>query len=192
VVASVRTQAPLGRRDLILQAAAELFAQRGFHGVSIDDLGAAAGIAGPGVYRHFRSKDAVLGELLLTVSEDLLSGAQQRLEFTDPEHGLEVLVAAHVQFAVAHPSLITLQAHDLDSLNEVDRRRVRRLQRQYLEVWVSTLRATSEVDQETALAAVHAVIGLINSTPHSARTDDATRMLHAMALAALGAATSLD
>lgn len=187
---SVRTQPPLGRRDLILQAAAELFAQRGFHGVSIDDLGAAAGIAGPGVYRHFRSKDAVLGELLLTVSEDLLSGAQQRLEFTDPDHGLEVLVAAHVQFAVAHPSLITLQAHDLDSLNEVDRRRVRRLQRQYLEVWVDTLRATSDVDPETALAAVHAVIGLINSTPHSARIEDAARMLHAMALAALAAAVS--
>ena len=51
------------RRAEIMSAAAALFAQRGFHGVSIDDIGAAAGLSGPGIYRHFPSKEAVLAVL---------------------------------------------------------------------------------------------------------------------------------
>ena len=48
------------RREQILAAAAELFARHGFHGVGIDDIGSAVGISGPALYRHFRSKDAML------------------------------------------------------------------------------------------------------------------------------------
>jgi AcrR family transcriptional regulator len=48
------------RREKILRAAAELFAGRGYHAVSLADIGAAAGIVGSGVYRHFASKAAIL------------------------------------------------------------------------------------------------------------------------------------
>ncbi|MBS9746049.1 helix-turn-helix transcriptional regulator, partial [Pseudomonas aeruginosa] len=47
---------PPSRRDQILATAAELFAARGFHGVSVADLGAACGISGPALYKHFPSK----------------------------------------------------------------------------------------------------------------------------------------
>ena len=49
-----------GRRTQILAVAAELFAERGFHGVSVGELGAACGISGPALYRHFPSTDAML------------------------------------------------------------------------------------------------------------------------------------
>src|SRR3954463_3542383 len=68
------------RREQILAAAAELFARHGFHGVGIDDIGAAVGISGPALYRHFRSKDAMLGEMLTAISEVLLDGGQSRAE----------------------------------------------------------------------------------------------------------------
>ena len=68
------------RRDQILTAAAELFARHGFHGVGIDDIGAAVGISGPALYRHFRSKDAMLGEMLTSISERLLDGGQARVD----------------------------------------------------------------------------------------------------------------
>lgn len=48
---------PGTRREQILATAAELFAHRGFNGVSINDIGAAVGISGPALYRHFASKD---------------------------------------------------------------------------------------------------------------------------------------
>ena len=53
------------RREQILATAAELFAARGFHGVSVADIGAACGISGPALYKHFASKDAVLAEMLV-------------------------------------------------------------------------------------------------------------------------------
>ena len=47
------------RRERIIQAAADLIAQRGFAGTAVDEIGEAAGITGSGVYRHFGTKDAV-------------------------------------------------------------------------------------------------------------------------------------
>jgi AcrR family transcriptional regulator len=177
------------RRDQILAAAAELFARHGFHGVGIDDIGAAVGISGPALYRHFRSKDAMLGEMLTSISERLLDGGVARVdESGDPEEALLALVRWHVDFALDDPALITVQARNLANLTDPDRRRVRALQRRYVEVWVDTIRRTlPDADEPTARAAAHAVFGLINSTPHSAHLDRAQMgdLLRRMALAAL-------
>ena len=62
------------RRQQILDIAADLFAQRGFHGVSVADLGAACGISGPALYKHFPSKDAVLAEMDAGTDEDRQEG----------------------------------------------------------------------------------------------------------------------
>ncbi len=184
------------RRDQILTAAAELFARHGFHGVGIDDIGAAVGISGPALYRHFRSKDAMLGEMLTSISERLLDGGQSRVEASpDPAQALRALVHWHVEFALDDPALITVQARNLANLTDPDRRRVRALQRRYVEVWVETIRKTvSGVDEPTARAAAHAVFGLINSTPHSSHLDRAqmAELLGRMALAALTTAGVLE
>lgn len=180
------------RREQILAAAAELFARHGFHGVGIDDIGAAVGISGPALYRHFRSKDAMLGEMLTSISERLLEGGVSRVAASqDPEHALRELIRWHVDFALDDPALITVQIRNLANLTDPDRRRVRALQRRYVEVWVETIRKTSpEVDEPTARAAAHAVFGLINSTPHSAHLDrdQMAALLSQMALASLSGA----
>ncbi|MFI6097150.1 TetR/AcrR family transcriptional regulator [Lentzea sp. NPDC051213] len=177
------------RRDQILNAAAELFARHGFHGVGIDDIGAAVGISGPALYRHFRSKDAMLGEMLTSISERLLDGGQTRVDAaTSAEDALQALVGWHVDFALDDPALITVQMRNLANLTDPDRRRVRALQRRYVEVWVETIRRTvPEFDEPTARAAAHAVFGLINSTPHSAHLDrvQMAALLSRMALASL-------
>ncbi|MGZ4558245.1 MAG: TetR/AcrR family transcriptional regulator, partial [Mycobacteriaceae bacterium] len=67
------------RREQLLDVAAGLMAERGFHGVSINDLGAAAGVSGPAVYRHFSSKQAILGEMLIGISQRLLDTGRQRV-----------------------------------------------------------------------------------------------------------------
>ena len=69
----------MSRRDQILATAAELFAARGFHGVSVADLGAACGISGPALYKHFPSKDAMLAEMLVSISEELLAVGRRRV-----------------------------------------------------------------------------------------------------------------
>jgi AcrR family transcriptional regulator len=177
------------RREQILAAASELFARHGFHGVGIDEIGAAVGVSGPALYRHFRSKDAMLGEMLTSISEVLLTGGLERRDRTeDPAKLLGELVAFHVDFALDNPALITVQERNLGNLTEPDRRRVRALQRRYVEVWVQAIRDTMpDLGEPAARAAAHAVFGLINSTPHSRHLgrDGMATMLRDMALGAL-------
>ena len=85
------------RREQILGTAAELFAARGFHGVSVADLGAACGITGPALYKHFASKDAVLAEMLVSISRWLLDGGRACVGAADsPAAALAALVDHHV------------------------------------------------------------------------------------------------
>jgi AcrR family transcriptional regulator len=159
------------RRDEILRAAAQLFAERGSRAVGVDDVGAAVGVTGPAIYRHFASKDAMLAEILLRISETLLAGGSERVTDvgTDPAAQLRALIAFHVDFALDNPALITVQDRDLGSLPDDDAAQVRRLQRRYVEVWVAVLaRLLPGTDAALCRARAHAVFGLINSTPHSA------------------------
>jgi len=159
------------RRDEILRAAAQLFAERGSRAVGVDDVGAAVGVTGPAIYRHFASKDAMLAEMLVRISETLLAGGTDRVADVgdDPATQLRALIAFHVEFALDNPALITVQDRDLASLPEGDAGQVRRLQRRYVEVWVAVLaRLLPGADAALCRARAHAVFGLINSTPHSA------------------------
>jgi AcrR family transcriptional regulator len=187
---TARGRAKAERRATLLSEAARLFAQRGFDGVSIEDLGAAAGVSGPALYRHFPSKQAVLAAVLVGVSEQLLLGGREVVEGADDDAGaLRSLVRFHVDFALANRDVIRVQDRDLDSLSEDDRRSVRALQRSYVEMWVTTLgRLDPHVDPAELRLRAQATFGLINSTPHSAGSLPRERvgpLLEGMALSAL-------
>lgn len=183
------TEPVIDRKAQIMAVAAELFAERGFHGVSIAELGAACGFSGPAIYRHFRSKDAVLAAMLVSISERLLSVGRERVAAVDtPAEALEALVAWHTDFALDHPALIVIQDRDWSALSHEGRERVRATQRTYVEVWVEQLLAhRPAMTPEQARAAVHATFGLLNSTPHSAFLDreGMQRLLAEMATRAL-------
>ncbi|WP_161995694.1 TetR family transcriptional regulator, partial [Rhodococcus sp. YH1] len=102
-----RGRAKADRRRQLLQAAARLVAERGFNGVRLEDLGAAVGISGPAVYRHFPNKDALLVELLVDISRRLLAGGTDVIDHTDePRRALDRLVDFHLDFALGEPDLI--------------------------------------------------------------------------------------
>jgi AcrR family transcriptional regulator len=178
-----------GRREQILATAAELFARRGFHGVSVADLGAACGISGPALYRHFASKDAMLAEMLVSISEELLAVGRSRVAKAEgPREALRALVGWHVDFALHNRPLIVVQDRDWDSLPDDARERVRSLQRRYVDLWVTQLRQLRPgLTAKQGRAMAHAAFGLINSTPHSALLAEAEmrELLEAMALRAL-------
>ena len=190
---TTRERAKAHRRSALLHAAAALFAERGFERVSLEDLGAAVGISGPAVYRHFANKQAVLAALLVDVSRELASGADSVIASgADPLSTLGSLIAFHVDFALSNADVIVVQDRDLDSLGTDDRDLVRSLQRGYIEAWVGVLAAIhSTVPTPELRIRARATFGLINSTPHSARTSPraAVRtLLESMALAALTSA----
>lgn len=184
------TQAANSRRAAILAAGAGLFAARGFHGVSIEDLGRAVGTTGPALYRHFPGKEAMLAAMLVDVSERLLAGAEQRLYASpEPEPALDALLHGHIDFALTEPALITVHDRELDNVPQQERHAIRRLQRRYVEHWVGVLaQLRPEVAQERLRAAAHATFGLLNSTPYSVGALDPADMrilLHTLGRAAL-------
>lgn len=160
----VRTRDP-GRRQRILRVAEVLLAERGFHGVSMADIGGAAGIVGSGVYRHFDSKSAVLVALLDEVMDRLLQTASEAgASGRDEREVLAALVRSQVCFAVNDRALLQLYQREVQSLPDGDRRRLRRLQRHYVEEWVHVLvELRPELTDGVARASVHAAIGAIQS-----------------------------
>jgi AcrR family transcriptional regulator len=175
------------RRAQILTVAAELFARHGFHGVSIADLGAAVGVSGPALYRHFEGKEALLAEMLIGISRDLLAGGEERAAADgEPRDVLVALVEFQADFALRQPELIVVQDRDLANLPDDARHTVRQLQRRYVEIWVETLRRLHPgLSEEAARVAAHGAFGLLNSTPHTGRGPEAVTLLRRMALTAL-------
>lgn len=187
------------RREQILKQAARLFAERGFHGVGVDEIGAAVGISGPGLYRHFAGKDAMLAELLVGISGRLLAGGRERRAAAEvagggPAEVLGSLIDGHIDFALDDRALIILHDRELGQLRDSDRKLVRSLQRQYVELWVEVVRKLHPgATEDTTRAAVHAVFGLLNSTPHLGRPgalpgrEATAALLRRLAHGALGA-----
>ncbi|MCR2811980.1 MULTISPECIES: SACE_7040 family transcriptional regulator [Microbacterium] len=191
-----RGRAKADRHAALLREAARLFADRGFAGVSLEDLGAAVGVTGPAVYRHFPNKQALLGAILVGVSQGLRDGGREVVDAGgEPVDVLDGLIRFHVDFALASADVIRVQDRELTSLVDAERRAVRRLQREYVELWVAVLsRRYPALSAPEARVRAHACFGLINSTPHSLRAArdtvadaDVRGILRAMARASLAA-----
>ena len=196
-----RSQLKSDRRLQLLSAAERLFAERGFLAVRLEDIGAAAGVSGPAIYRHFPNKESLLVELLVGISTRLLAGARDvRARSADGTAALDDLIDFHLDFALGEPDLIRIQDRDLAHLPEAAEKQVRKAQRQYVEVWVGVLRELNpKLAEADARLTAHAIFGLLNSTPHSMKSPDDSRtkparaarsraVMRAMTVAALGAA----
>jgi AcrR family transcriptional regulator len=187
---STRPNRPrLSRRDELLSVAADLFAERGFAKVTVDDIGNAVGLSGPALYHHFDGKQSLLGEMLVRISESLLAQATTIVESVSLHEALDPIIAMHVDFAVDNRSLITVHFRDLVQARKADQRRVKELQGAYVDIWVDIVDAQhiAVLDTKEVRAAVHAVLGLINSTPFSGRLrrDAHVSLLRTMSAAAL-------
>ncbi len=172
-----RSRLKSDRRLRLLSAAERLFAERGFLAVRLEDIGAAAGVSGPAIYRHFPNKESLLVELLVGISARLLAGAREvRARSSDAAAVLDGLIDFHLDFALGEPDLIRIQDRDLAHLPEAAEKQVRKAQRQYVEVWVGVLRELNpELAEADARLTAHAVFGLLNSTPHSMKSPDNSR-----------------
>lgn len=166
-----RSRAKSDRREQLIAAAERLVAEKGYLAVRLEDIGAAAGVSGPAIYRHFPNKEALLVELLVGISTRLLAGATAVVEQAgDARTVLERLIDFHLDFALGESDLIRIQDRDLAHLPDPAKRQVRRAQRQYVEIWVSTLRRLDEgLGEADARLMAHAAFGLLNSTPHSVK-----------------------
>jgi len=153
------------RKQKILSAAADLVAQRGFHAVSMSEIGVEVGISGAAIYRHFDSKSALLVALFDRAIDELLEDERESLQhFPTLEAALRHLIDRQVEFVVFDRDFARVYHSQVDHLPDADRVRLRRKQRIYLEEWVHLVRELHDgMDDAGARTLVHAAIGAIQS-----------------------------
>jgi AcrR family transcriptional regulator len=84
----------------IKRAALRAFCEHGYHGASVREIAAGAGLSVPGLYHHFPAKEDLLFELISRTMDDLISDTEAALVTSDgdPRAQLRAVVRAHVLF----------------------------------------------------------------------------------------------
>ncbi|MFF7736580.1 TetR family transcriptional regulator [Streptomyces sp. NPDC007984] len=154
------------RKQLILRQAARLFRERGYARTGIAEIGEAAGITGPAVYRHFSGKQAILSALVDLSLEQLNRDFGEVMEgtFASTAEALEAAVDCYLDFALGHRDLAVVLDRELSKLPIEDRRRFSRSSRILREDWVHLLaEARPELSDASARVAVISVMGMVTA-----------------------------
>jgi AcrR family transcriptional regulator len=165
----VRTLAPArhtrrSRREVLLGEATTLFAERGFHAVTMDEIGQSAGMAGPSVYNHFAKKDDILIAALNRGADMLDIGLNKALAHAESAaHGVHLSLVSYIESMTDHPALVTIVVNETASLTDPLRHQLRSRQREYVDEWVHLLASVHPgTDTEELRATVLAAITVVN------------------------------
>lgn len=147
------------RRQQLVETALNLFAERGLHGVSMDDIAEAAGVTKPVLYQHFTSKRALFMELLDEVGKAMLGSIAAATDAaTTPREQVEAGLGAYFRFVADHHNSFVLlfgdgSRRDEEFANAVDS--VESVMAEFIAPLIDV-----DLDAEHRLLLAHAVIGL--------------------------------
>jgi AcrR family transcriptional regulator len=120
------------RPGQVRTAALELFAAQGYRGTTVDEIGARVGIRGPSVYKHFRSKQDLLVDIVVGTTDALLAAQRAAVRTEgDVRDQLRRAVEAHVRFHAEHPREAFVAGSEVESLAEPHRSDVLRKRAEY-------------------------------------------------------------
>lgn len=166
------------RREQIIEAATRLFHVQGFHATSMDEIGTAAGITGPGLYRHFSSKD----DILLAVFDriwDLLRDAIERSAGLEPDAALDVLIDAHTTLALDQGAELMLLVRELRYVPDYYQRAAERNDARYTDAWAEVIiKLHSQLSLDEARAVGRGLIGLVGSAARDGSTGLVAKQHH--------------
>ncbi len=158
------------RRREVVDAAARLFAERGYDGTSISDLAAATGLAAGGLYHYIEGKD----DLLIAICDELLEPLLERARAivaaeAPPVTQLRDLVEAWVAHVVAHRHHMLVFTQERQAIERQARWRRVRSQRRAFEKILDDVLARGEADGSMTFAdrrlSLLALLGMVNYTP---------------------------
>jgi AcrR family transcriptional regulator len=166
------------RREQLLSAATELFYRRGFTAVSMEEIGAAAGISGPSVYKHFSSKAALACAIGRRAADRLTLDAERVLRTSaDEAEALRRLVESYVRAVSGSSELAAGLSIDLANIPAQDRADLLRVQRDYVAQWVELFLATRpESNAREAKITVHAALTIANDLTRTRRIANRPRL----------------
>ncbi|MFJ4783993.1 TetR/AcrR family transcriptional regulator [Streptomyces sp. NPDC088794] len=154
------------RREQLLAVSARLFRERGFHAVTMEHIGAAAGMAGPSIYTHFGGKIDLLQTAASRIQERLrqnVTAAQAAgLPASDT---LDLLVISYVDTVLDYRDLVAAYFAEGHNLPERDRTELRRFQRAFAAYWAEVTGAAApspDLDPKEVRIRVHAAFAVVN------------------------------
>ena len=139
-----------------------LFHERGYHATGMDEIGAATGITGPGIYRHFRNKEEIL-ETLIRERGEAIVAELDRITASQmvPLEALDAMVRSYVEGIVDQPSLAVVAMYERRTLSADTRAWLDRMERSNLEAWVDVVRLVRpELTEAESHVVVHAALTL--------------------------------
>jgi AcrR family transcriptional regulator len=175
---------PHNRKQLIVEAAGQVFSERGYHAASMEEIAAGVGISAAALYRHFPNKYALFAECANVMVDRLVAA----LDEVPAEAPLSGVLSALIRVTIAHRSAGGLYRWEARYLERADRRLLRAKFGQVVG------RVTDTVRREFPLPGEHlravAALGAIGSiTMH--HTSVAQRRIEELLLAsALGVAAA--
>ena len=151
------------RRTEILDAASALFSDRGYGPVTVDEIGAAVGITGPSVYKHFPSKAAILVEIGRRSGARLEVGVVTSYAAgTDDADRLSLMVDSYVA-TITSTSDLSVSFNNASALaGDPQARELIDIQRRYVARWTALMVAVHGVGEAQAAIAVHAALSIVN------------------------------
>lgn len=185
-----KAQGQRSRQAMILKAAKELFYERSFAAVGVDEIGQRAGVTGPAIYRHFRGKDEILSTLFDDAIDRLMEATA--VQSDDPWEELEALVRGHAEFVMSERKLAGVKIREERSLAEPFRRGLHRRERRYVERWTACLaRCYPDLDMQELTTATHVALGALNSvatwSAEAVKGDDTSEVIAKVVLRGLRA-----
>ena len=157
------------RREAILTAAAQLFAERGYAAVGMDDIGAAAGVTGPAIYRHFGAKASVLTSVFdrvidaVTIDPDVIGEIPGQAD-ASPAAQLRQLIEMYAEAVSGRRRLMAVFIREVHHLPAEDRSLLDERQRTLIGRWRALLaQVHPEWDAERVRTAVHGAFGMLNA-----------------------------
>lgn len=109
------------RRDTILESSAELFAKKGVASTTVRDIGESAGVFSGSLYHYFKSKNAIVAELLRVFMADIQERFNQVESSADgPEDVLRGLIRETLIVIELHPHPTAIYQNERTYLRDND------------------------------------------------------------------------
>ncbi|MBX9462133.1 MAG: TetR family transcriptional regulator C-terminal domain-containing protein [Aquamicrobium sp.] len=108
-----RTRIQTEKREIILEAALEVFAQHGFRGATIDQIAEAAGMSKPNLLYYFRSKEDIHVTLMQRLLETWLAPLRELDDIGDPITELRSYIRRKLEMARDYPRESRLFANEI-------------------------------------------------------------------------------
>jgi TetR/AcrR family transcriptional regulator len=127
--------------EFVLQRAAEVFADKGFHRASIRHLARATGMSLAGHYYYFQSKDQALFRICDHLLRRILETFEERAKAVDdPLERLRLLVFTHLETSITHMQEMKVLSHEAESLRGEYLGRIRQTKKRYYNAMLAILR----------------------------------------------------